>query len=283
MKEKLSLVGTKLKTWGKEFWYFISSLLFVKNIGGMLGAMLLFLGITVLFLKCYTHHGDTIELDNFVDMTYQEAMKVADDKDLELVILDSIFFPNREPGMITSQTPKPESSVKEGRTVYLTVTKFIADEFPLPLFSESSYDYSVYSRKLAKKEVKTEIVERVFDARQANESIVHIKYKDQIIEDSDIKAGVNIPKGSTLQFVVTKRNSSVVQIPKLVCQSYDEAKFLAINSSLKIGEVIVDNTVVNRADAYVWKQEPSYASQKMIDKGAAVKIYLTENQPSGCN
>jgi D-alanine-D-alanine ligase len=283
MKEKLSLVGTKLKTWGKEFWYFISSLLFVKNFGGMLGALVLFLGITILFLKCYTNHGDAIELDNFVDMTYQEAMEVADNKDLDLVILDSIFDPKREPGMVISQTPKSASLVKEGRTIYLTVTKFIADEFPLPPFSESSYDYSVYARKLAKKQVKTEIVERVFDARQANESIVHIKYKDRIIEDSDIKSGVSIPKGSTLQFVVTKKNSSVVQIPKLVCQSYDEAKFLAINSSLKIGEVIVDNTVINRADAYVWKQEPAYASKKMIDKGAAVKIYLTENQPTGCN
>ncbi|MFT6358263.1 MAG: beta-lactam-binding protein with PASTA domain [Saprospiraceae bacterium] len=283
MKEKLSKVGTKIKTWGREFWYFISSMLFLKNFGGMLGILLLFFGITVLFLKCYTNHGNMVELTSFVNMTYKEALAIADDKDLELMILDSIFDPRQEPGTVISQTPKAETSVKEGRTIYLTVTKFIADEFQLPPFSESSYDYSVYSRKLTKKQVKSKIVERVFDARQANESIVHIKYKGEIFEDRDIKRGVKVAKGSTVEFVVTKRQSSVVQIPKLVCQPFDEAKFLATNSSLKIGEVIEDNTVTSRANAYVWKQEPTYASQKMIDKGAAVKVYLTENLPASCN
>jgi len=283
MKDKLSKLGKALKKGAKEFWYFISSLLFVKNLGGMIGALLLFFGITVLFLKCYTRHGDTLQVDDFVGMTYQEAQKVANKVDLDLEIMDSVFIPEREPGMVLEQSPKPMSQVKEGRSIYLTVTKFQPDMVSLPIFSESSYDYKLYQKKLRRKSINTEIVETVFDARQASNSIVYLMYDGEKYEDSDIKKGVEVPMGCTVQFVVTKRESSVVQIPNLVCQAYDEAKFLTTNSSLQIGEVIEDNSVTSRSSAYVWKQQPAYARQKMINKGGNIKIYLTQYQPDDCD
>lgn len=283
MKDKLNKLGKTLKKWAKEFWYFISSLLFLKNLGGMIGALLLFLGITVLFLKCYTRHGDTLQVNDFVGMTYKEAQAVANKVDFELEIMDSVFIPEREPGMVLDQSPKPMSQVKEGRSIYLTVTKFQADMVELPVFSESSYDFKLYEKKLHRKNIKTKIVERVFDARQASNSIVYLMYDGEKYEDADIKKGVEVPMGSTLEFVVTKRESSVVQIPNLVCQAYDEAKFLITNSSLQVGDVVEDNSVTSQASAYVWKQEPSYARQKMIDKGARIKIYLTQYQPDDCN
>lgn len=282
MKDKLNKLGETLKKWAKEFWYFVSSLLFLKNFGGMLGALLLFFGIIVLFLKCYTRHGDSLEVTNFVGMTYQEAEKVANEVDLELEIMDSVFIPDREPGMVLSQSPKPMSQVKEGRSIYLTVTKFQADMVPLPVFSESSYDFNLYQKKLRRKNINAKIVDRVFDARQAANSIVFLVYDGDKYEDDDIQRGVDVPMGSTIEFVVTKRESSVVQVPNLVCQAYDEAEFLTTNSSLKIGEVIEDNTVTSRTSAYVWKQKPAYARDKMIDKGAGMTIYLTQYQPDGC-
>lgn len=282
MKEKLNEIGGKLKNGAKEFWYFLSSMVFLKNFGGMIGALLLFFLTVVLFLKCYTNHGDSLNVNDFVGMTYSEALKVANKADLELVILDSVFIVDREPGMVLQQTPKAMSQVKEGRSIYLTVTKFQPDEVLLPELAESSYDYNLYEKKLKRKNINCEVVERVFDARQADNTILYLMYDGEKYEDRDIKRGVEIPMGATVEFVVTQRESSTVQVPNLVCQTHDAANFLITNSSLQVGEVIEDNTVTSRSSAYVWKQEPAYSPQKMMDKGAAVTIYLTQYEPDGC-
>ena len=223
-----------------------------------------------------------MQVNDFVGMTYAEANKVANKVDLDLEIMDSVFIADREPGMVLEQNPKPMSQVKEGRSIYLTVTKFQPDLVLLPELSESSYDFTLYQKKLRRKSINSEVVERVFDARQAANSILYIIYDGEKYEDSDIKKGVEVPMGGTVEFVITERVSRTVQIPNLICQAYDEAKFLTTNSSLKIGEVIEDNTVTSRSTAYVWKQEPTYASQTMIDKGSPIKIYLTQYPPDSC-
>jgi len=282
MKEKLNLLGNKLKYWAKELWYFISSVLFLKNFAGMIGSLVILLLLTVWFLRCYTDHGDAIPVSDFVGMTYAEAMKVANKADLSLQIMDSVFIVNREPGMVLDQSPKPGLQVKEGRSIYLTITKFQPDMFPLPILAESSYDYNLYKKILKRKGITAEIKERVFDPRQAANSIVYLEYDGERIEDSDIKKGVEIPMGDTINFVITESVSRTVQIPSLICKTYDEAEFLISNSALSLGNVIEDGTVGSRADAYVWKQEPGYTPSTQINKGTSITVYLTGDLPNRC-
>ena len=90
---------------------------------------------------------------------------------------------------------------------------------------------------------------------------------------------MKIPKGSTLEFVITERSSNQVTIPNLVCTRYEAATFLISSTNLSLGTV--HGTVSD--DAWVWKQEPDYVRGAQIKMGTKIDIYLTPDRPSGCS
>lgn len=95
-----------------------------------------------------------------------------------------------------------------------------------------------------------------------------------------IRRGVKVPKGATLEFVITERITNEVAIPNLVCKRYDAADFLISTSNLVVGQVFGD--VADRSNAYVYKQDPPYVSGKMIRKGESINLYLSSSLPRAC-
>ena len=69
------------------------------------------------------------------------------------------------------------------------------------------------------------VIEKKFDAKQEENTILHFFHGDRKISDNDLRKGIKIPKGSTLDFVVTERQTGMVSIPSVVCQKYEAAYF----------------------------------------------------------
>jgi len=282
LKELLAEVQNRLKAWTKEVYLFLSSLFFLKNFAAMVGVIILLFFFTSWWMQCFTRHGESIQVDNFVGMRLAKAKKIAKPKHFKLQVLDSTWLEGKPPGLILLQTPKPLSRVKEHRTIYLTVTKQQPDLIRLPELSESSYDYLQYSKKLKRKNIKTKVRGRIFDRRQAINTILYLYFGDKKITDRDIKEGVKIPMGSELEFVITEKTSLTVEIPPLVCKRYDAVEFLISSSNLNLGTVHEDASVTNRATAYVWKQVPAYSATRNIPMGQKIELYLTQSRPEGC-
>ena len=129
-------------------------------------------------------------------------------------------------------------------------------------------------------DIKTTVQEKVFDSKQEENSILYFYHKGRKITDDMLRRGVKVPKGATLDFVITERITGAVPIPDLVCQRYDAATFLIEGSNLVLGEVFGD--VGFREGAYVYKQEPEYVPGMQMEIGQKVNIYLTSTRPSGC-
>lgn len=275
------LKETIKKIW-TEFVHFATSFFFLKNFAKMIGVLVFIFLMTNWWLKCFTRHGEAIVLDNFEGKTLTEAKEMASKYDFNFEVIDSVWFPNIAPGVITNQEPKPNSPVKKYRTIYIIVSKFTAEEVLLPLFSESGYNYRKYSRKLTDKDIYTKIKEKIFDPRQENNSIAYFYHKGEKITDKDIQDGYKVSKGDTLHFVVTERTSNSVSIPNLVCTPYSQAEFMLSGSRLAVGEIYEDASVTNRSTAYVWKQSPAYRGNRMVGIGTQVDLYLTQDLPEGC-
>ena len=77
----------------------------------------LLLVLTLWWLRCYTNHGESIEVPNFVGSSYKEALRIAKAKDFNVAITDSIYLEGKLPGEVLTQNPKAKSFVKEGRTI----------------------------------------------------------------------------------------------------------------------------------------------------------------------
>ncbi len=272
----------KIKLILREIWLFVSSGLFLGNFAKLLGLAILLFVMTNWWLRCFTNHGESVQVDDFTGIHLSDARKKGASKDFVFEVIDSAWTENKPSGLIIRQTPKPLSRVKEGRTIYVTVTgepKMIV----LPLLAESSYDFDQYSKRLKVRHgIESKIKERVYDRRQAENTILHLYIDGEKVTDNDLKKGYKIQEGSTIEFVITERRTNEMNIPDLVCMGYEAADFLVSSYNLNIGQVIEDATVIDRNKAYVYKQEPAYVEDGMIRMGAQINIWLTQDPPADC-
>ena len=268
-----------MKTYWLELRLFLTSLFFWKSFSAMIGASLLFIGLIFFWMKCYTNHGQSVQVQDYTNMTVKEATAKARNRSFRVEVIDSIWKDGVEPNIVLEQNPKPFSRVKEKRTIYLTVTKNTAEEVLLPTLV-GNYDYFQYQKKLANKGIYTTIKERIFDNKQAENTILHFFYREEKITETSLKAGVRIPKGSTLEFVITERGGELVEVPDFTCKQLTAAEFLISTLDLNIGNIKADVTVTDQNSAYVYNQRPEPG--QTIRVGEQVELYITQDPPLGC-
>ena len=212
-------------------------------------------------------------------MGFREAARKARSRDFGVVVSDSLYVPGKPPGEIVSQDPKPESQVKEGRTIYFTVTKNNPDIIKLPVLAGSD-DYELYSRKLSRLGLKPRIMARIPDPKLGPNIIVGVVYRGDTITQK-IRYGVSVEMGSTIDFIVSEEVTLTVNIPDCVGQTLDAAKFLIQTSELSVGTVIPDATVsIDDNDAFVYRQSPKYDDTGTMRKGEQIDLYITKNPPN---
>ncbi|MBL7774837.1 MAG: PASTA domain-containing protein [Saprospiraceae bacterium] len=273
-------IWLKIRRLGFELYSFFTTPLFVRN---CLGLMAFFTGLFLLtfwWLKCYTNHGESLQVPNYVGMGLREAGLKARSRDFTVVVNDSVYVPGRPPGEVLAQNPKPQSRVKEGRTIYFTVTKNNPDILKMPQLVGSD-DYDLYSRKCSRLGLKPRILARVANPKLAPNTIVAVLYRGDTITE-DIRYGYKVEMGATIDFVVSEQVTLTVEIPNCVCQTYDAARFLITSSNLSIGAVIKDATVFNEETAYVWRQNPPFEASGTMRVGEQIDLYLTQEMPAGC-
>lgn len=261
-------------------YFFLTAPWVAKNCLGMIGVSGLIFLMTFWWLKCYTHHGESVQVPNYVGMGIREAVKKAKARDFSVVVSDSIYVPGKAPGEIIDQNPKAGGQVKEGRTLYFTVAKINPDIIKLPELAGSD-DYDLYSRKLSRLGLNPRIAARVADPRLAPNTVVAVIYHGDTITHR-LSRGYEVEMGATIDFVVSEKINLTVFIPDCVCQTYDAARFLIQSSNLTVGSVIKDATVYDENSAYVWRQTPKFEPDVAIRVGEQIDLYLTQEKPSAC-
>ncbi|MEO5583622.1 MAG: PASTA domain-containing protein [Saprospiraceae bacterium] len=239
--------------------------------------------ITSWWLKCYTRHGQSIELPDFTGKTMAEAEQMARSHDFELIKQDSTFFVDKPGSIVLRQAPKPGSLVKEDRKVYLVVTKHNADLVSvsmLPRLYGQSFD--VKKSELQKGfEFKSNIVGYTYDAGPKDYIMAVIYQGDTIISSKIEQKEYKLPKGATLDFVLSSNTGAEIPIPNVVCMTYPAATFLLTSMGLIIQE-IEEDVIDHKESSYVIHQEPLYDQDTRIHSGDTVRIFLNLKKPDPC-
>lgn len=249
--------------------------------------MLLFLisllMITSWWLKCYTRHGQSIELPDFIGKNFEEANRIASKHDFELVKIDSVFKVDQPGSIILQQNPLPGSHVKEDRKVYLVVTKHTADLIPLSalpkLYGQS---YESKSAELKKGfDITTMIAGYIYDAGPVNYIMGVIYQGDTLLNNKIERLDYSIPKGGTLGMILSKDTGADISLPNVVCMNYTAAAFLLNSLGLVVDE-IEEDVLNNKNESYVTHQEPLFDADYSIKSGDTVHIYLNSKKPADC-
>lgn len=267
----------------KQTGSFFKSSYFWKQLGFIILTFALIILIVGFTLKLFTKHGQSIGVPNLVGKSIEDAEDITDDLGLDIEVIDSVFMVGKKPFEVIRQYPETGVNVKSGRVVYVSVTKEVADKIPLsrlPILYGKSYERK--KKELENGfEIKSKIVAHQFDAGPPGFILAVIYEGDTIINSASRRLEVMIPKGGTLEFVVSKPDGGEVRIPDLVCKTLDEVEFFL--STIYIDPEYSDVDLVNKnpkRSLYVASQNPSAGSQMIM--GEKVHLTVSTSKPAIC-
>lgn len=232
----------------------------------MLGLSLVILALVFLFIKLYARQGKEYVLPEVVGTNVAD-LRADNPIGLDIVVMDSIFRPNTEGGLILTQDPKGGTAVKKGRKLYITITAYSPEDAVFP--------------ELAGLTVR----QAVSELRGCGLEVGHLKfvedpYKNTIIDHTckgkTIYAGQQIERGSVIDLVVglgDSTGSSVV--PFVIGKSAELAHRDIIAASLNVGKEHFRG-VKNRNTAVVYKQDPDYTGVSRYNYGTSIELWYID-------
>lgn len=110
----------------------ILNLLLMLIVAGVLG------WLTMTWLSWWTHHGETAIVPSVKGLQYENAVALIAEKGMSVELNDSVYEGKARPGEVIDQNPRPGSSVKPGRTIYLTVNAFYPRKITVPALNDVS-------------------------------------------------------------------------------------------------------------------------------------------------
>lgn len=244
------------------------------NIILAVSAVIVFLFLVFFLLKVFTRHGQYRVVPDFSGMTIQEAKKASRRGKLKLEVIDSIYMPAFEGGVILEQLPKPNSEVKAGRRILLTVNSFHQKVVEIPYVT----GYSLRQAKNNLEVAGLEIDRLIFRSDIATNYVLEQQFEGQIVtRNSNLEA----EQGSGVVLLVgVSQDDPVSQVPKLVGFTLREAKSRLWEMGLNVGKIEFDENItpLNQNEARVYVQTPSQALRVAYGNEVSMKLTLDEEK-----
>jgi eukaryotic-like serine/threonine-protein kinase len=266
----------KTKAFFKEIYYFLSSKIFLTDFAKMLVSIALAVFMIFWLMTCFTRHGESVKVGNYVGKNMRQVENMIDDEGFEYVVTDSTYLENFPPDMVLEQNPAPNSFVKTGRTIYLKITKAAGDLVVLPDLAGRD-DLVSYTDALKMIGIRVGKVDTIPDPNLSDGTVVKIFIKGRDVY-ADIPKGVHLPQGSQVDLAVSRRETNETSVPNFIENgrylTAEEYGFKVESSELKIGQIIKDASVTDEHTAFVMKIYPSKGT--ILTKGDSITIYLSQ-------
>ena len=235
----------------------------------------LFTAFSVYFgLMWGTRHGRAIVVPNFIEMSLEDARKLADELDLEIVVRDSLHEDNLPGGLVIDQMPAPsnvrEVTVKPDRKIYLLVNAYARTQVRVPYVGHVS--------------VKQAINQLEREGFQIEELIYRPHHHSELVLDQSVNgititrtSNVTMPHGSGVKLTVGYREGKqLTSVPRLMGMHLHQAKTALWQNGLNLNKVVYDESVKDlksRRLARVYMQ--TQPAKKGVVRGTMVSLYLT--------
>lgn len=243
----------------KKYFYF--------NILLALLCFLFIVFITLKWLNAYTRHGETVLLPDFIGKQLDSLILYADTYDMRYVVMDSVFDDLKPKGSIVLQDPLPNSNIKVGRTIYVSIVSQQPEMSIMPNLENLSVRQGVNILINNDLNVKELVFQEGFD-RNAIQKVM--------LEEEDIEEGTKLLKNSALTLYVSEGKHIYPEIvPDLKGLPEKEARITIFSSSFNIGKVEYDNYLPD-TQYYVYYQYP--LKNTILPLGEKINIRLTTNK-----
>jgi len=184
-----------------------------------------FLAIDTVVLPLFTAGASkSVVVPNVIGKDFGDAQKTLSNSNLIIKTVKEIYSEKSPAGVIISQVPTVNSLVKNGRYVFVTVSK--GKEIVIV----------PYITGLSQRAAKINLMKFGLELGDVTYEFSDDVEKDIVISQSK-KAGMRIPYGEYVNLVVSKGPEIIIKIPYLVGSTYSDAIQIIRESGLRIGRI----------------------------------------------
>lgn len=169
-----------------------------------------------LVLNSYTRHGESLTLPNLKGLKIEDAEEILHQKKLRYLITDTVFMDNMPKLAVVEQNPAPNSKVKEGRIIYLSINSDARATVLMPNLINSSLPYA----QTVLNTLGLSLGNVTYRPDIAQNAVLDMMWRGQSLQPN-----VKIPKGAVIDLVVGDGSGgALVALPNLSGLSLNDAK-----------------------------------------------------------
>ena len=233
-------------------------------------------------LRACTRHNKELTVPDFKTLSLADAQKLADENDLRLDVVDSVYVKRLAHGAVYRQNPEAGAAVKKGRRILITINSMSPQMTSVP--NVVGYSLRQASAEIASKGLT--VGELIYRTDMATNNVLEQRYKGR-----QIVPGSQVETESAIDLVLGLNPSdNITYVPYVVGYTAQLAASSITDNSLNVGVVKYDDTVKDYRDslsAVVYRQSPmpvvstneegdaSVVGARGIVMGSKVDIYLT--------
>lgn len=216
-----------------------------------------------MILKQYTRHDEVAITPNYVGLSMDQVDILESSKDFELVVVDSIYDYTKKAGSVISQDPLPETKVKPGRSIYLSLVSYVPEQVSMPALLDLSLRRAkallqTYGLKLGFTHIVPDI---------AKNAVLKVT-----VNGRTVKPGTSIRKGSVVDLVIgSGTGAGQAVIPFLIGKTRDDARTELTRLGFAIGDEFYSENC-DSTNAKVYEQTPVYVYGKRVVAGTSFSL-----------
>lgn len=225
--------------------------------------------ITLYLIDIYTEHGKFEKVPDMRGLYVEQAQLMAQNHNLTLEIIDSVYLKDKKPGCIIEQTPAPGSHLKSNRPVYIVVNSGQKRVISIPDVN----DISVRQAESMLKSLGLQIDSVSYIPSEYKDLVLEVKYRGRTLTE-----GTKIPDGSYVTLIVGSGESGGdIVVPSLKGMDVETARKATIDASMVLGAIDFDVEPRGREKEYfIYRQSPS--AGKTVPAGTRIDIWLSRDK-----
>lgn len=239
-------------------------------------ALAIFFGSILLIsivLAFFTRHDSTNPVPDFKELTAEEATELADDNDVRVQIVDSVYNQMHKPGTIVDQLPKAGTPVKKDRSVFLVINAINPEKVDMPNI------------------VGVSLRQAIAILESNGLQVGHLSYVPDIATNivvsqrfngKPLNPGRSVLKNSKIDLILGLAGSEASELPDVEGMNLRDARKALAEANLNIGKVKYNADVKDAIDsisAIIYKQKPKAEKGAYASMGASVDLWLKLSAP----
>ncbi len=236
--------------------------------------LLLCAGLYFIFfasLGLLTRHSSEVRVPKVIGKDLKNAFEMLEGVGFEVEV-DSSYDPLKKPFAVLAQMPDVNAVVKKGRTIFLTVNKYVPPLTPMPKLTDLSYRSAVLiigSSRLV-------LGDTIHRPDYAKGTVLDVLY-----DGRPVKPGEMVPQGSKIDLVIGEGFGNVESnVPDVIGLSADEGIAILNGNGLTVTS-IWDGYIEDSANAIIYRQTPAPYNEldipNRIREGDVIDIRIKQN------